>query len=169
MLSALLCGFILFSKCGLVASLFMSIVGPFFCIDLLRVRIQVILLSVCCEVSDSICMLPCLVTEARDCQRNTCAFTTKLVIQDFWREKDSAASIVTVHVCTQGMGLGFAFIFRLLTATDCLWESSRVHGVHVISAGLKIACKESHFCVKECTPVNCRLVRLCVRAACDCE
>ena len=33
MLSALLCGFILFSKCGLVVSLFISIVGPFFCID----------------------------------------------------------------------------------------------------------------------------------------
>ena len=124
MLSALLCGFILFSKCGLV-SLFMNIVGPFFCIDMLRVRIQVILLSVCCEVSDSICVLLCLVTEARDCQRDTCAFTTKLVIQDFRREKDNAASIVTVRVCTQDMGLGFAFIFRLLATSDRLWESSR--------------------------------------------
>lgn len=153
MLSALLCGFILFSKCGLV-SLFMNIVGPFFCIDMLRVRIQVILLSVCCEVSDSICVLLCLVTEARDCQRDTCAFTTKLVIQDFRREKDNAASIVTVRVCTQDMGLGFAFIFRLLATSDRLWESSRAHSVHVVSAGLKSSCKESHFCGKECTPVN---------------
>lgn len=155
MLSALLCGFILFSKCALVVSLFRSIVGPFFWIDMLRVRFQVILLSVCCEVSDSICMLLCLVTEARDCQRDTCAFTTKLVIQDFGREKDNAASIVTltVRVCTQDMGLGFAFIFRLLAATDCLWES-RTRGVRVVSTGLKSACKESHFCGKECTPLN---------------